>query len=45
MRRRLVIGGIVLAALLLAVLGVVISLVRSIASIAPSLNLERSTAR
>jgi len=42
MRRRLVIGGIVLAALLLAGIGALISLVRSVTSIAPSITLERS---
>jgi uncharacterized membrane protein len=44
MRRRLLIGGIVLAALLLAGLGAAISLIRSVTSLAPSLTLERSTA-
>lgn len=44
MRRGLFIAGLVLAALLLAGLGALISLVRSIASLAPSLTVERSTA-
>jgi uncharacterized membrane protein len=45
MRRRLLIGGIVLAALLLAGLGAAISLIRSVTSLAPSFTFERSTAR
>jgi len=45
MRRRLLIGGIVLAALLLAGLGAAISLIRSVTSLAPPLAFERSTAR
>ena len=45
MRRRLWIGGIVLAALLLAGLGAAISLVRALTSLAPSFTLERSIAR
>ena len=45
MRRRLLIGGIVLAALLLAGLGAVISVIRSVTSIAPPLTVERSSAR
>lgn len=45
MRRRLLIGGIVAAALLLAGLGALISLIRSVISVAPSLTVERSTAR
>ncbi|HEY5693656.1 MAG TPA: hypothetical protein VIR14_04040 [Gaiellaceae bacterium] len=45
MRRRLLIGGIVLAALLLAGLGALISLTRSLVSLAPPLVFERSTAR
>jgi hypothetical protein len=44
MRRGLFIAGLVLAALLLAALGVLISLVRSVTSPAPSLAFERSTA-
>jgi hypothetical protein len=43
MRRRLYIGGIVLAALLLAGVGAVISLIRSVISLRP-LVFERSTA-
>jgi hypothetical protein len=45
MRRRLFIGGIVLAALLLASLGALISLIRSVNSLALPLAFERSTAR
>ena len=45
MRRRLFIGGIVLAALLLAGLGAVISLVRSVTSLTQPLAFERSTVR
>jgi hypothetical protein len=45
MGRRLFIGGIVVVALLLAGLGAAISLVRSIASLVPSLVFERSTVR
>ncbi len=45
MRRRFFIAGLVVAALLLAGLGALISLVRSISSLAPSVDLERSTAR
>lgn len=45
MRRRLLIGGIVLAALLLAGLGAFISLVRSVMSLTQPLAFERSTAR
>ncbi len=45
MGRRLFIGGIVVAALLLAALGAAISLIRSITSLLPSLVFERSTAR
>jgi len=45
MRRRLLIGGIVAVALLLAGLGALISLIRSVISVAPSLTFERSTAR
>jgi hypothetical protein len=45
MRNRLLIGGIVVAALLLAGLGAAISLIRSLTSLAPSPTLERSTAR
>jgi hypothetical protein len=45
MRRRLYIGGIVVAAVLLAGLGALISLVRSLTSLAPPLVFERSTAR
>jgi hypothetical protein len=44
MRRALFIAGLVLVALLLAALGALISLVRSIASLAPSPAFERSTA-
>jgi hypothetical protein len=44
MRRGLFIAGLVLAALLLAGLGALISLGRSIASLAPSFAFERSTA-
>ena len=43
MRRPLLIAGLVLAALLLAALGALISLVRSVTSLA-SVDLERSTA-
>ncbi len=43
MRRRLLIAGLVLAALLLAALGALISLARSLTSLAPSVDLERST--
>ena len=45
MRRRLFVAGLVLAALLLAALGALISLVRSVTPLAPSVDLERSTAR
>jgi hypothetical protein len=45
MRRRLFIGGIVLAALLLAGLGALISLGRSVISVASPLKFERSFAR
>jgi hypothetical protein len=45
MRRRIFIAGIVFAALLLAGLGVAISLIRAVTSLAPSLAFERSTAR
>jgi hypothetical protein len=45
MRRRLFIGVIVLAALLLAGLGAVLSLIRSVTSLSPPLVFERSTAR
>jgi hypothetical protein len=45
MRNRLFIGGIVVAALLLAALGAAISLIRSVTSFVPSLVFERSTAR
>jgi hypothetical protein len=45
MRRRLFIGGIVLATLLLAGLGALISLIRSITSFTPTPVVERSTAR
>ena len=45
MGRRLFIGGIVVAALLLAALGAAISLIRSITSLVPSLLFERTTAR
>jgi hypothetical protein len=45
MRRRLFIGGIVLAALLLAGLGALISLIRSVMSLTQPLVSERSTAR
>jgi hypothetical protein len=44
MRRGPFIAGLVLAALLLAGLGVVISLIRSVTSLVPSADLERSTA-
>ena len=45
MRRRLLIGGIVVAALVLAGLGALISLIRSLTALTPSLAFERSTAR
>ena len=45
MRRAVFIAGFVVATLLLAGLGVVVSLFRSIASFAPSLSPERSTAQ
>jgi hypothetical protein len=45
MRRRLFIGGIVLAALLLAGLGALISLVRSVLSLKQPLAFERSAAQ
>jgi hypothetical protein len=45
MRLRFLIAGLVVAALLLAGLGALISLVRSVTSLAPSVDLERSTAR
>jgi hypothetical protein len=45
MRRALFIAGFVVATLLLAGLGAVISLFRSITSFNPSLSPERSTAR
>jgi hypothetical protein len=45
MRRRLLLGGIALAVLLLAGLGASISLLRSLTSVIPSLAFERSTAR
>jgi hypothetical protein len=45
MRRRLFIAGIVVAALLLAGLGALISLTRSVISIASPLEFERSFAR
>jgi len=45
MRRRFFIAGLVAAALLLAGLGALISLIRSVTSLAPSVDLERSTAR
>jgi len=44
MRRALFIAAFVIATLLLAGLGVVISLFRSVTSFAPSLSPERSTA-
>ena len=45
MRRRLLIGGLVLATLLLAGLGALISLIRSVTSFNPTPVFERSTAR
>jgi hypothetical protein len=45
MRRRLFIGGVVVAALLLAGLGALISLIRSVISLTQPLAFERSTAR
>ena len=45
MRRRLFISGIVLAALLLAGLGALISLIRSVSSLVQPVTLERSIAR
>ena len=45
MRRGLFIAGLVLGLLLLAAVGASISLFRSVTSLAPSFDLERSTAR
>mgnify|MGYP006951349098 CR=1 FL=1 len=45
MRRRLFIGAVVLATLLLAALGALISLVRSVLSLRQPLTFERSTAQ
>jgi hypothetical protein len=45
MRRGLLLGVIVVAALLLAGLGALISLIRSLTSLGPPLVFERSTAR
>ncbi|MGH3053822.1 MAG: hypothetical protein ACRDL7_02460 [Gaiellaceae bacterium] len=45
MRRLVLITGLVLGLLMLAGLGALISLVGSVTSIAPSLDLERSTAQ
>jgi len=45
MRRRLLLGGLVVAVLLLAGLGALISVIRSVTSLAPSLAFERSIAR
>jgi hypothetical protein len=45
MRRRLLIGALVLATLLLAGRGALISLIRSVISHTPDLTYERSTAR
>ena len=45
MGRLLFIGALVVAALLLAAVGALLSLLRSVVSLAPSLTLERSSAR